>query len=254
MVWQPRSKTIRKYITQVLSNIAGSLGCCDLCGENVNQSELFSFSLAQNILCQHCVNDLPYFKQEIVSGNLLSWPAIHSALPDIHFERLFSLSPYLYPFDQWLAQLKYLGRFELAPVLSTLLCAQWQTSNKNVKIQPVDLVIPVPLHVKKWQSRGYNQAHLIGKSFAKQLALNYDATLVTRIKNNDSQMGKTGKQRRQNLANAFSLQKILNNNIKHIMLIDDVVTTGTTASEISKLLKKAGVETVTLVTVCLTLP
>jgi len=42
--------------------------------------------------------------------------------------------------------------------------------------------------------------------------------------------------------------------IKHVLLVDDVVTTGTTASEISKLLKQAGVETVTLVTVCLTLP
>ena len=119
---------------------------------------------------------------------------------------------------------------------------------------PVDLVLSVPLHVKKWQIRGYNQAHLIAKYFARELGLVYDPHLVIRIKNNKSQMGKKGKERRKNLVNAFALQKELATNIKHVLIIDDVVTTGSTVSEIGKLLKTAGVETVTLVTVCLTLP
>lgn len=150
--------------------------------------------------------------------------------------------------------MKYLGRFELAPLFSALLCAQWRAMAKNNTLAPVDLVLSVPLHVKKWQLRGYNQAHLIAKCFAKQLALPYDAKLVVRITNNTSQMGKTGIQRRKNLANAFVLQRNLASDIKHVLIIDDVVTTGTTVSEISKLLKQSGVETITLVTVCLTLP
>ena len=150
--------------------------------------------------------------------------------------------------------MKYLGRFELAPFFSALLSVQWQAMTMNKTMIPVDLVLPVPLHVKKWQLRGYNQAHLIAKSFAEQLSLPYDASLVVRVKNNDSQMGKTGSQRRKNLANAFALQGHLASHIKHVLVVDDVVTTGTTASEISKLLKQAGVEIVTLVTVCLTLP
>jgi len=153
-----------------------------------------------------------------------------------------------------LAQFKYLGRFEIAHLFSALLSAQWRALARNSMTTPVDLVLSVPLHVKKWQIRGYNQAHLIAKLFAKQLTLPYEPELLIRNKNNDSQMGKTGSQRRNNLANAFSLQQVLASNIKHIVLIDDVVTTGTTASEISKVLKQAGAETVTLVTVCLSLP
>jgi ComF family protein len=200
------------------------------------------------------VNDLPYFNQSLISGNLLSWPAVHRALPNIHFEHLFALSPYIYPFNRWLAQIKYLGRFELANLFSTLLYAQWQASLINQVITPIDIVLSVPLHIKKWQVRGYNQAHLIAKSFADELSLPYDENLVIRVKNNDSQLGKTGSQRRKNLANAFALQGKLASHVKHVLLVDDVVTTGTTANEISKLLKQAGVETVTLVTVCLALP
>ncbi|MFQ3208872.1 MAG: ComF family protein [Colwellia sp.] len=251
MLWKLMLRKFKRCCT--------SISCCDLCGENVGNSVLLDYSLPQALLCQYCINDLPYFNQNLIAGNLLSWPAIHRTLPHIHFDQLFALSPYIYPFNKWLGQIKYLGRFELAHLFGALLCAQWQAMLLNkvaisIEIRPIDLVISVPLHVKKWQIRGYNQAHLIAKSFAGQLALTYDANVVMRIKNNDSQMGKTGSQRRKNLADAFSLQGKLASHIKHVLIIDDVVTTGTTASEISKLLKQAGVETVTLVAVCLTLP
>ncbi|TMM45681.1 ComF family protein [Colwellia ponticola] len=250
MLWKLDLTKFKSYYLNGLKHIS----CCDLCGAKINNTDLLGYQLSQALLCQHCINDLPYFDQNVVAGNLLNWPAIYHALPKIHFERLFAVSPYIYPFNHWLAQMKYLGRFELAGLFSTLLCAQWQKMLQTNIIEPVDLVLSVPLHIKKWQIRGYNQAHLIAKDFAEQLSLPYEANLVIRVKNNDSQMGKTGHQRRKNLANAFALQYSLASNVKHILLVDDVVTTGSTASEISKLLKQAGVETVTLVTVCLTLP
>ncbi|PKH88392.1 ComF family protein [Colwellia sp. Bg11-28] len=250
MAWKLDSNIFKRYYIDTLKSIS----CCDLCGANVSDSYLLGYSLSQALLCQSCVNDLPYFNQSLIAGNLLRWPAVHRALPNIHFEQLFALSPYIYPFNKWLAQMKYLGRFELASLFSVLLCAQWQAMIMNQTITPINLVLAVPLHIKKWQVRGYNQAHLIAKTFAETLSLPYDANLVLRVKNNDSQMGKTGSQRRKNLANAFALQRKLGSHIKHVLIVDDVVTTGTTVSEISKLLKQAGVETVTLVTVCLTVP
>jgi len=250
MAWQLGIKQFKRCFFQAISGIS----CCDLCGENVKKTVLLGCPLPQTLLCQHCINDLPFFNQALIAGNLLSWPAIHSALPNINFDRLFSLAPYIYPLDHWLSQFKYSGRFELAQLFSALLCAQWQAMFADSRVPAVDLVLSVPLNIKKWQSRGYNQAHLIAKSFSQQLTLPYDDKLVVRIKNNDSQMGKTGSQRRKNLTNAFTLQHPLTSDIKHIVLIDDVVTTGTTASEITRLLKEVGVETVTLVTVCLTLP
>lgn len=250
MAWKLDLIKVQACCRKAFSHIS----CCDLCGTNVNSSFLLGYQLKQTLLCQYCISDLPYFDQAFASGNLLTWPAIHRALPNIYFDQLFALSPYLYPFDKWLAQMKYLGRFELAKFFSTLLCAQWLAMQKSQAKTPIDLVISVPLHVKKWQIRGYNQAHLIAKSFASQLSLPYDAGLVVRVKHNASQMGKTGSQRRKNLAKAFALEGKIANHIKHVLIIDDVVTTGTTVSEISKLLKKTGIETVTLVTVCLTLP
>ncbi|TYK66704.1 ComF family protein [Colwellia echini] len=240
--------------TNMFNDILRNLSCCDLCGGIIKQSYLHDQKLTQTLICQHCVNDLPYFKQNFLAGNLLNWPAIYQALPRIHFDSLFAVSPYIFPFTHWLAQMKYSGRFELASLFSTLLSAQWNTEMADNKKPSVDLVLSVPLHIKKWQVRGYNQAHLIAKQFAEQQALPYDENLLIRVKNNQSQMGKTGSQRRKNLANAFMLQHELASHIKHVLIIDDVVTTGTTASEISKLLKSVGVETISVVAVCLTLP
>ena len=233
--WQSQSQTFYRRILLTFSE-------CDLCGNPTQQ---------QTLLCSTCLADLSLFNQDLVHGDLLNWPAVHRSLPNIHFDHLFCLSPYIAPFNHWLPQLKYQGRFELASLFASLLAKQWQIVSSRLS---VDLVLSVPLHVSKWQLRGYNQAHLIAMPFSQLLQLPYQGAALIRIKKNVSQVGQNGKQRRNNLANAFALRQPLTKNIKHVMLVDDVLTTGSTASEISKLLKSNGVEKVTVITVCLTLP
>lgn len=248
MEWQTQ-------IQAIYSKLLLSLGQCDLCGNNLTHDNLSSKStFQQTLICSYCFADLPLFKQTIIQGDLLNWPAINKALPKIHFDHLFCLSPYLAPFTQWLPQFKYQGRFELASLFANLLAQQWQKLNLALKTSPVDLVLSVPLHISKWQIRGYNQAHLIAKPFAQRLQLPYDESAIIRTKKSTSQVGQTGNQRRNNLAKAFTLTNRLPLNTKHIILIDDVLTTGSTASEVSQLLKQAGVAKVTVLTVCLTLP
>ena len=245
MEWQALSKLKNKWLIKVqvyFHRIQLVFSQCDLCGNTTKQ---------QTLICSTCLTDLPLFKQEIFQGDLLNWPAVNRSLPRIHFDHLFCLSPYLTPFNHWLSQFKYQGRFELASLFAYLLAKQWQQSHST---SSVDLILSVPLHISKWQQRGYNQAHLIAKPFSQWLQLPYQDSALVRIKKNSSQVGQTGKQRRNNLANAFTLNKPLTKKIKHVILIDDVLTTGSTASEISKLLKREGVEEVTVVTVCLTLP
>lgn len=215
---------------------------CDLCG-NATRS--------QTLICSSCLADLPLFKHKLTQGDLLNWPAINKGLPGIHFDHLFCLSPYLSPFNHWITQFKYQGRFELATVFASLLAKQWQEIHS---VSSVNLILSVPLHISKWQKRGYNQAHLIAEQFSQLLQLPYQGTTLIRVKKNVSQVGQTGIQRRNNLENAFILRQPIPKEIKHVILIDDVLTTGSTASEISKLLKRNGVKTVTVVTVCLTLP
>ncbi|MBU2892040.1 ComF family protein [Colwellia sp. D2M02] len=247
------SRVFLSYLAKLKQQLF-SLSSCDLCGldiitENDTENDGIN-SKQQYLICQYCQNDLPYFKQELIHGDLLMWPAVNHALPKIKFDRLFALAPYLPPFTQWLAQLKYHGRFELGQLFAVLLAQQWQ--HYATEIAP-EVVLSVPLHLSKWQLRGYNQAHLIAKPFAQALQLKYLPNAVSRIKKDESQMGKTGQARRKNLKNSFKLTNDFSD-VKHVILIDDVVTTGTTASEISRLLKAVGVETVTVVAVCLTLP
>ncbi len=241
--WQTKIQTLyNKFLC--------SVGQCDLCGNSLTDTT----SPQQTLVCSSCFADLPLFKQDIIQGDLLNWPSINKALPNHHFDHLVCLSPYLPPFTQWLPQFKYQGRFELASLFANLLAQLWKKQNSPKLASPVDLILSVPLHCSKWQIRGYNQAHLLAKPFAQHLQLPYDEIALIRAKKGKTQVGQTGKQRRRKLAKSFMLAKELPNNIKHIILVDDVLTTGSTASEISKLLKQAGIEKVTIVTVCLTLP
>lgn len=256
MEWQ--TKIQRWYLKLLLT-----LGQCDLCGNDLSDNlanidlqkqNVTRNSPQQTLICSCCLDDLPLFNQIAVQGDLLNWPAINKALPLCAFDHLVCLSPYLPPFTQWLPQYKYNGRFELATFFADLLARQWQETILTTPTLPVDLILSVPLHINKWQERGYNQAHLIAKPFAQHLQLPYDAHTLMRTKKNKSQVGQTGSQRRKNLTNAFTLTKALPSNIKHVILLDDVLTTGSTASEISKVLKYAGVDKITVVAVCLSLP
>ena len=226
------------------------LGQCDLCGNPLNEN----LPAQQALLCSACFADLPLFNYGLIQRDLLNWPAINKALVHSHYDHLICLSPYLPPFTHWLPQLKYQARFELATFFATVLAQQWRKQTLVELMNPIDLVLSVPLHINKWKIRGYNQAHLLAKPLAKQLQIPYDASALIRTQNNKSQVGKTGKQRRQSLANIFTLAKVFSNKIKHVMLVDDVITTGSTVNEISKILKCFGVKEVTIVTACLTLP
>ena len=223
------------FVTQLCS--------CDLCGCPCRQYSL---------LCQTCASDLPFFKTADIRGDLLNWPAVNRALPDIAFDHLVALSPYQWPLSSWLKQLKYQGRFELAPLLGQLLADYWLTHISPYLEQQPELVLAVPLHFSKWQLRGYNQAHLIAETFAGKLGYPYRATALSREKKTASQVGQGGSARRKNLRRAFAVKAQMLP--QHVLLIDDVITTGSTASEISAQLKKQGVLKITVAAVCLALP
>jgi len=234
----PRLSNIIRYLTLNFSS-------CDLCGLQCQTYPL---------LCEHCYNDLSLFKYADVQGDLLNWPAINRSLPNHTFEQLICLAPYLWPFTLWLTQLKYQGRFEIANLFAQLLNDCWLSLSTRTTAQKSPLILAVPLHVKKWQSRGFNQAHLIADAFSQLAKIPYRPEFIIRTVHTDSQVGQSGGARRKNLRNAFSLQS--DNLIlpEHVILIDDVVTTGSTANEICRLLKKHGVQRITLLSVCLSLP
>ena len=119
------------------------------------------------------------------------------------------------------------------------------------------LVVPVPLHARKQRQRGFNQSELIARAALKQrpkedrLSLRTD--ILERRRETSSQIGLTSHQRRQNLRGAFAVVKPEAVAGQEILLVDDVLTTGTTASECARVLRRAGVSKVWVATVARTL-
>lgn len=229
---------------QKLKNICINVSNCNLCHNSCQHHSL---------LCNHCLNDINTFDLQSVYFDLLNWPAIYSLLKPVKFDRLVAIAPHEWPFSLWISKLKYHGHFEYAPLLGNLLAKQWEKHATYYDISPQDIgVISVPIYIKKWQHRGYNQSYLIAESFCKLSKIHHYSQHITRIKEGMSQVGKSGIQRRKNLKEAFSLSD--SSLPSHIILIDDVITTGTTTNEISSLLKKSGVKNITVATITLALP
>ncbi|NQZ22480.1 MAG: ComF family protein [Colwellia sp.] len=227
------------------------LSCCELCGGSCQ---------TRTLLCDFCATDLPLFDLQSVQGNLLLWPAINALLPKRKFTQLICVAPYHWPIDLWVRQLKYQGRFELIPLLSSLLFQQWQSSLKQQITSskgfiPPSLLLTVPIHIKKWQKRGFNQTHLLANKFAEQANINYLPKALLRIHEHNDQAGQTGVTRRRNLRDAFALSPALTSALpEQVLLLDDVVTTGSTCNEICRILKQHGVKEVTVLSLCLSLP
>jgi ComF family protein len=96
-------------------------------------------------------------------------------------------------------------------------------------------VVPVPLHTRRQNWRGFNQADLLAKTLSERLGNKMDNKLVVRNKFTKPQVKLNADERKHNIENAFSLIGDVTN--KKILLVDDVITSGSTAHELAKLLK-----------------
>lgn len=118
-------------------------------------------------------------------------------------------------------------------------------------------VIPVPLHRSKRRERGFNQAELIARAALKSHALpqvfSLHADVLERQRETDSQIGLTAHQRRENLRGAFSVARSEPISGRDVLLVDDVLTTGSTAAECARVLLRAGAARVWVATVARTL-
>jgi ComF family protein len=132
--------------------------------------------------------------------------------------------------------LKYSGRVSLAKPIGSRLREQLQLEGFEGKS-----VIPTPLHRSRIRQRGFNQAELL----ARQLGLRVHTRLLRRRKNTPSQTGLSRSERALNLSAAFEVRETPPD---CVILVDDVLTTGATAHEIAKTLKRAGARRVEVLT------
>ena len=121
----------------------------------------------------------------------------------------------------------------------------------HIPVQKFDILVPVPLHRSRQRQRGYNQAELLAQILADQ----YHIPLINRIlrrRNTRNQARLSPKERWTNLQGAFKITKPLNLNNMNILIIDDLLTTGATAAALATLLKQAGADKVSVLTLSVT--
>ncbi len=112
-----------------------------------------------------------------------------------------------------------------------------------IKERGIQAVVPIPLSGKRRRQRGFNQAELVARKVAKRMNLPVYGRLLIRTRDTKAQKGLNDQERKNNLKRAFKTRK---NKVQlnHILLIDDIYTTGSTMNEAAKELKRAGAEQV----------
>ena len=161
----------------------------------------------------------------------------HSPLP---IDRLITVQTYQYPVNTLIHAMKYRQQLNLCREAGLRLAEKVQRSGNKLP----DCLVPVPMHRKRLQERGYNQALEIARVIANNLDLPLEADLVLRKRHTATQIELNPVERLRNVKGAFCLSREINYDF--IAIIDDVFTTGATALELARILKIANASRVEL--------
>ncbi len=163
------------------------------------------------------------------------------------FDGAFSATYYEGVTKELIHQFKY-GRQEfLAEPLAELLVRYV----KEIDPRPTDvnMVVAVPLHSRKRAERGFNQAELLGRNAGRSLGIDVCTGGLKRVRNTPSQTNQPYYRREENVRGAFLVKKPATFKEKDILLVDDVFTSGLTASECARVLKESGARRVYVLTI-----
>lgn len=191
-------------------------GICLFCSEN--ESNLVDF------ICSNCMEKLEYLNREIKLINSYSDNIIYS----LFYNRFTKEKIYAY---------KYYGQNYMYKALGEILLNTIE--EKSLK-DTIDIITYVPLHRRRKALRGYDQSELIGRYISKKLEIPFSKGNLIRKKYTKSQTKLNREQRINNLENAFYIRNNKEFLNKEILIIDDIITTGATIEECSKVLKEKG--------------
>jgi ComF family protein len=187
----------------------------------------------ENVICTICRHNIPLTNHHLNSGNE-AFKKFYGRIPVEYASAL------LYFHKRGIVQelihnLKYKGQEEIGSVLGTWYAEDLKNS---AIIQSVDEIIPVPLHKRKLRERGYNQVTNFGLSLSKNLNISYNPNLLVRNIYSKTQSRKNFLNRSDGIDTIFDVAFTEKNHNKHFLLIDDVITTGSTLEACSHALLK----------------
>lgn len=194
-------------------------------------------------ICEACEPDLPWLTDQCERCALpLPMSDLTCSQCTINppaFDEVIAAWLYDFPIDTLVTRFKHQGKWPMGRLMADLF-AEFVRYRLNEGLARPDFLLPVPMTNKRMRQRGYNQAAMLAAWLAASLQLPVSEQLLRRVKETPAQQGLDARARRRNLLGAFELLRPQDVAGKHIALIDDVLTTGSTADEIAKLLRKAG--------------
>lgn len=182
-------------------------------------------------VCEYCEHDTPFFSQQGMPSNLLLRPDIASRIRHSHYRCLRACGPYVWPLTTLIKQFKFHHGLIAGEVL-----ANWfvHYGLGMLKEKP-DVLLPVPVSYGRYFHRHYNQALALCRTLSKATGIPVSSQWASR-KAGQTQHHLNRQQRFQNLHNAFDV--IAPDNVSHVAIVDDVLTTGCTADVLARALKK----------------
>lgn len=203
---------------------------CSACGQSLLKNE--------SVMCISCIFNLPHTDfhndpENKVAKQLWGRFPFEQATSFLYFQKGGLVQRAMH-------QLKYNHNPQTGFKLGELYAHQLKRSENWIK---PDLIVPVPLHPRKLKERGYNQSEHIAQGLGTVLNIEVDTNTLVRAVNTTSQTKKNRFARYENLDGAFTIKHPDKLQGKHVMLIDDIVTTGATLEACSiVLLKVAGLQ------------
>lgn len=219
------------------------LGVCDACGPTLPYvGRSFCLKCGKPILPEGADAPLPctydeeldYLSSADDGTDLVNTYCAMCRHNPRHFDRVRSVFSYQGEVRRALYRLKFGHAQYMAPYLAAYLADTYLADPVAV-----DLVVAVPMHAVRRRRRGYNQSHLIARSFAERLRLSYSRTAVRKTRATDAQTHLSMADRQTNLKGAFAVDSAEVAG-KSVLVIDDILTTGATLSEVADALKQAG--------------
>jgi len=219
-------KQFSKNIKIILSSIIGLFfpNYCPGCGNPLVKGEKY--------ICSDCINNLPYTyfndsRKNIISELLLGRFRLQKSGSLCYFVKSGRLQKLLH-------NLKYENKPEIGTELGIYLGQELVKLN----FTDFDIILPVPLHPKKQKIRGYNQSEDIAIGINQVIDKPIDTKSVVRTVFTNTQTKKNKTERWENVKNIFEVKHPKKIQGKHILIVDDVITTGATIESLAKVIEK----------------
>jgi ComF family protein len=214
---------------------------CPVCGKEFNHGEIN--------LCKRCIDKINFIKEDyclkcgklILPNQEFCYDCQHS---NHYFDQARSVGLYDSGLKEYIKLFKYSKYRTLTEPLGDLMSSY---TNRFYNINDFDIITYVPVHKKRLDERGFNQAFLLAKRIGENLKIDVESLLI-RNKDTIKQSKLSRKERLRNLKSKFKIKGNINIDGKRILLVDDVYTTGATVNELSRILLNNRAESIKVIT------